>query len=106
MTTTLTQYIEITPDTRLGKPRIVGSRITVAEIATMYLKMGQSLELIAGKYNLSLASVYAAMSYYYEYKGEIDQQIADDEAFSDEFQKNNPSKLQAKLRKLKGESTD
>ena len=46
------------------------------------------------------------MSYYYEYKGEIDQQIADDEAFSDEFQKNNPSKLQAKLRKLKGESTD
>ena len=34
------------------------------------------------------------MSYYYEYKGEIDQQIADDEAFADEFQKNNPSKLQ------------
>ena len=46
------------------------------------------------------------MSYYYEYKGEIDQQIANDEAFAEEFQKNNPSKLQAKLRKLKGESTD
>ena len=65
MTVTLTQHIEITPDIRNGRPHIVGSRITVAEIAIMYLKMGQSLELIAGKYHLSLASVYGAMSYYY-----------------------------------------
>ena len=103
MTITLTQHIEITPDIRGGKPHLVGSRITVAEIAIMYLKMGQSLEFIAGKYQLSLASVYGAMSYYYEYKKEIDQQIAEDEAFADEFQKNNPSRLQEKLRKLRGE---
>lgn len=103
MTVTLTQHIEITPDTRNGKPRIAGSRITVAEIAIMYLKMGQSLELIAGKYHLSLASVYAAMSYYYEHQGEIEQQIAENEALSNEFQKNNPSRLQEKLRTLRGE---
>ncbi len=99
MTITLTQHIEITPDIRHGKPHIIGSRITVAEIAIMYLKMGQSLELIAQKYHLSLAAVYAAMSYYYEYQGEIDQQIAEDEAFADEFQKNHSSRLQEKMRK-------
>ncbi len=103
MTITLTQHIKITPDIRGGKPHLVGSRITVAEIAIMYLKMGQSLEFIAGKYHLSLASVYGAMSYYYEHKEDIDQQIAQDEAFADEFQKNHPSRLQAKLRKLRGE---
>ncbi|MDJ0662049.1 MAG: DUF433 domain-containing protein [Crocosphaera sp.] len=106
MTITLTQYIEITPDTRNGRPHVIGSRITVAEIAIMYLKIGQSLELIAGKYKLSLASVYAAMSYYYEHQKEIEEQIADDESFADQFEKNNPSKLQAKLRKLRGDSTN
>jgi uncharacterized protein (DUF433 family) len=103
MTVTLTQHIAINPDIRNGRPHIVGSRITVAEIAIMYLKMGQSLELIAGKYHLSLASVYGAMSYYYEHQGEIDQQMAEDEAFADEFQKNHPSQLQEKLRALRGE---
>ncbi|MGK7946956.1 MAG: DUF433 domain-containing protein [Microcystaceae cyanobacterium] len=103
MTLTLTQHISINPDIRKGKPHIVGSRITVAEIAIMYLKMGQSLELIAGKYHLSLAAVYAAMSYYYEHQETIDQQIALEEAFADEFQKNHPSRLQQKLRKLESE---
>jgi hypothetical protein len=43
------------------------------------------------------------MSYYYEHQGEIDQQMAEDEAFADEFQKNHPSQLQEKLRALWGE---
>lgn len=100
MTGTLTQYIELSSEIRQGKPHIAGSRITVAEIAIMHLKMGQSLELIAGKYHLSLASVYAAMAYYHEYKEEIDRQIQEDEVFADEYQKLHPSLLQEKLRRL------
>ncbi|MHC5729157.1 MAG: DUF433 domain-containing protein [Nostoc sp.] len=46
----LNQHIEITPGVRSGKPRIAGTRITVADVAIMYLRMGQSLEEIAGKY--------------------------------------------------------
>lgn len=47
------KYIAIAPDICFGKPHIVSSRITVANVAMMYLQMGQSLEEIAGKYNIN-----------------------------------------------------
>jgi uncharacterized protein (DUF433 family) len=65
MEVTLNQHIEITPGVRSGKPRIAGTRITVADVAIMYLRMGQSLEEIAGKYQLPLAGVYAAIAFYH-----------------------------------------
>ena len=56
----MNDYIETTADTRGGKPRIRGSRITVSDIVLMHRKMGRALEEIAGSYDLALASVYAA----------------------------------------------
>ncbi len=103
MEITLNQHIEITPGIRGGKPRIAGTRITVADVATLYLRMGQPLDLIAGKYQLSLASVYAAMAYYYDHQNEIEQTIQDDEAKANALQTHYPSRLQAKLRELRGE---
>ena len=99
----LNRHIDITPDVRGGKPRIAGTRITVADVVIMHRRMGQSLEEIAGKYNLSLAALYAAMAYYYDNQAEIDQSIQDDVAFVDAFMRNNPSRLQEKLKALKGE---
>ena len=103
MKITLNQHIEITPGVRSGKPRIAGTRITVADVAIMYLKMGQSLEEIAGKYQLTLAAVYAAIAFYYDHREEIDRQLEAEDAFVEAFRRNNPSKLQAKLKALKGE---
>jgi uncharacterized protein (DUF433 family) len=103
MTITLGHYIEITPNVRGGKPRIVGTRITVADIVIMFLRMGQSLEVIAGKYDLSPAAVYAAMSYYYDHRIEVEQSIQEDEAFADEYMRAHPSPLQTKLQGLKSE---
>ena len=103
MEITLNQHLEITPGVRGGKPRIRGTRMTVADIATLYLRMGESLDLIAGKYHLPLASVYAAMAYYYDHRDEIEQGIREDEAFADLLQSNYPSRLQAKLKELRGE---
>lgn len=103
MEVTLNRYIEITPEIRTGKPRIAGTRIAVADIAMMYLQMGQSLELIAGKYDLPLASVYAAMAYYYDRQAEIEQQMQADEAFVNALMHSRPSRLQAKLKALRGE---
>jgi len=103
MEVTLNRHIEITPEIRGGKPRIAGTRITVAEIAMMYLRMGQSLELIAGKYNLSLASVHAAIAYYYDRQAEIEQQMQEDEAFVNALMRDRPSRLHAKLKALSGE---
>ena len=102
MEAVLDRHIEITPDVRGGRPRIVGTRITVADIVIMHLRMGQSLEEIAGRYDLHLADVYAAMVYYYDHRSEIDGNIEADEAFAEAFRHNNPSLLQAKLRSLHG----
>ncbi len=97
------EHIAIHPDFCFGKPRIAGTRMSVAAIVEMYLEMGQSLEEIASKYDLSLASVYAAMAYYYDHQQEIDRHTAESEAFVEEFKRKNPSRLQEKLRMLRGE---
>uniref|UniRef100_B8HNA2 DUF433 domain-containing protein n=1 Tax=Cyanothece sp. (strain PCC 7425 / ATCC 29141) TaxID=395961 RepID=B8HNA2_CYAP4 len=101
MEITLNQHIEITNGVRSGKPCIAGTRITVADVATMYLRMGQSLEEIAGKYQLSLASVHAAIAFYYDHREEIDQRTAEAEAFSEAERIKHPSLLQEKLNAMK-----
>jgi len=55
MKAVLDGHIKITPDVRGGRPRITGTRITVTDIVIMHLRLGQSLEEIAGKYDLDLA---------------------------------------------------
>jgi uncharacterized protein (DUF433 family) len=101
MVSTLTQHIEISPEVRGGKPRISGRRITVADIAIMHLRMSQPLNLIAQEYDLSLASLHAAMSYYYDNQAEIEQSITEADNFAEEFRKTHPSPLQQKLAALK-----
>ncbi len=100
MAAVLDQHIEITPGVRGGQPRIAGTRITVADVAVMHLRLGQSVEEIAGKYDLALSDVYAAMAYYYDQRAEIDHSIEEDAAFADAFRRNNPSLLQQKLKAL------
>ncbi|MHC5613449.1 MAG: DUF433 domain-containing protein [Nostoc sp.] len=101
MEITLNRHIEITSEVRSGKPRIAGTRITVADVAIMYLRMGQSLEEIAGKYQLSLASVHAAIAFYYDHREEIDQRTAEAKAFAESERPNHPSLLQEKLNAMK-----
>ena len=57
MAIALDRYIETSADVRGGQPRIADTRLTVADIVLMYLHLGQSLEVIAGKYDLPLAAV-------------------------------------------------
>jgi uncharacterized protein (DUF433 family) len=97
----LDRYIETSPDVRGGRPRIANTRLTVADIVLMYVRLGQSLEEIAGKYDLSLAAVYAAMAYYYDHQEEIDRSITADHEFAEAFRNNNLSPLRSKLQALK-----
>jgi uncharacterized protein (DUF433 family) len=90
-------YIDSTPEICGGRPRIAGTRITVADMALMRLKMSLSLEEIAGAYDLPLAAVYAAMAYYFDHRAEIDQSTAQDDAFMQNLRQRYPSKVQAKL---------
>lgn len=101
METVLDKYIEAKPQVRGGKPHIVNTRMSVDDIVLMHLRLGQSLEEISGKYQLPLAAVYSAMAFYYDHQGEIDQRIAEDAAFAEAFQRQNPSPLHEKLKALK-----
>ncbi|MEH2178594.1 DUF433 domain-containing protein [Nostoc sp.] len=97
------EHIEISSDMRSGKPRIADTRIAVEDVAMMHLKLGYSLVEIAGKYDLSLASVYAAMAYYFDHRDEIDRRTAKDDQLVEVLKQNHSSRLQEKLRQLRNE---
>ena len=98
MSTLLDRHIESTSEIRSGRPCIVGTRISVDDVVIMHRHLGQSLEEIAGKYELSPAAVYAAMVYYYDHQSAIDQQIADDDAFVEAAKRQAPSITPGKSR--------
>jgi uncharacterized protein (DUF433 family) len=69
--------IATSPYTRSGRPYIIGTTVTVADVVMARLYHNQDAEGIAQWYNLALPQVYAALAYYYEHKDEIDAQIRD-----------------------------
>ncbi len=98
MTLVQEQHLEITKGLRGGKPHISGTRITVSDIVIWHLRMGQSLEEIAARYDLPLAATYAAIAYYYDHKAEIDEEIASNRAFYEKMKASQPSLVDQKLR--------
>jgi uncharacterized protein (DUF433 family) len=67
-------------DVKGGRPCIAGTGITVHRIVTWY-KQGFTPEQIADEYeHLSLAQVYAALTYYHANQAEIEAQLAADDA--------------------------
>lgn len=100
MAAVLDRLIVSEPGYRGGRPRIAGTRITVADVKQFYFLQGMSLEEIAATYNLPLAAVYAAMAYYYDHQEAIEQSIAADHAVVEAMRAQHPSLLQAKLRQL------
>jgi uncharacterized protein (DUF433 family) len=100
------EHITRSPDVRGGKPRIVDTRMAVEDVAMLHLKLGYGLVEIAGQYGLSVASVYAAMAYYFDHREEIDLRTVQEDAWVETFRQNHPSCLEEKLRKLRGERSD
>jgi len=101
METVATAHVAVDPAIRGGRPHLAGSRVTVADVVLMHLRLGRSLEEIAGKHDLPLAALYAAMAYYYDHRAEIDNAIENDDAFQQAFRRDNPSPLREKLASLK-----
>jgi uncharacterized protein (DUF433 family) len=97
MENVLTQHIEITPGVAGGKPRIVGHRITVQNIVIWHERMGLSADEIAATYELSLGDVYAALTYYYDQREDIDASMRASDEFVAELRKRTRSRLDEKL---------
>ena len=74
-----------TPDVRGGRPRIVGTGVTVQRIVGWY-KLGLSPEEIAEEFgHLTLAQVHAALAYYHANRQEIESALTADDAEADEL---------------------
>lgn len=97
MAQVLEGYIEINEGLRGGKPHLTGTRITVSDIVIWHLRLGQTLEEIAARYDLSLSAVYAAMAYYYDHRTEIDSEIEEGFASYEELKREHVSKVAQKL---------
>lgn len=76
-TKTLDGLIVKNPEIHNGRPVIAGSGTTVRAIAIMY-KQGYSPEEITGELPVSLAQVYAALTYYHLHTEEIEADIRAD----------------------------
>ena len=94
------EHIERHTEFRGGRARVRGTRITVDDIVILHRHLGQSLEEIAGRFDLAPAAVHAAMSYYYDHKDEVDRLIAADDDFIEAFKRSNPSRLEERLKAL------
>lgn len=67
-------------DVRSGRPRVAGTGVTVRRIVGWY-KQGLTPEEIATEIpHLSLAQVYAALTYYHANRDEIEADIAAEDA--------------------------
>jgi len=75
--------IDRDPEIRAGRPKIAGTGVTVMRVAGWY-KMGLTPEEIATQFgHLSLAQVHAALAYYHANPGEIEADLAAEEAFGE-----------------------
>lgn len=94
---TLYGHIEITPGVAGGKPRISGHRITVQNIVVWHERMGRSADEVATEYDFGLADVYAALTYYFDHRAEVDKSIREGEAFAEALRERTSSRLSQKL---------
>jgi len=83
--TDISQLITIYPHS--NRPVITGTRTSVRRIAGLY-NQGNNAEEIARRLNhLTMMQIYAALTYYYANRDEIDQDIADEQTAYQELAK-------------------
>src|SRR5215208_2355023 len=71
------------PELRSGRPILAGTGVSVRSVAIRY-KQGQTPEEIADRFgHLSLAQVYAALTYYHANREEIEADIAEEDQLYD-----------------------
>jgi uncharacterized protein (DUF433 family) len=96
---TLHRYIERNPSICKGKAIIAGTRMKVTQIAIEYDRLGWTADQIVEAHpHLTLAQVHDALSYYYENRAALDEEIKAEEALVTQLRSFYPSKLAAAYR--------
>jgi uncharacterized protein (DUF433 family) len=69
-------YVERRRDRRAGRAVIAGTNFPVSSVATYVVRQGMLPEELVRTFpHLTLAKVHDALSYYYDYQAEIDDEI-------------------------------
>lgn len=76
-----------------GEPHIDGTRVGVRHVAARVIEAGQSPAYVADQLDLSLASVYEALSYYY---GHIEEMRGVERENQDAFERVHETSLKPK----------
>ena len=92
--TTYTEYAHIvhTPGLLGGEARIDGQRIRVRDVTAARDRGGMTPEEIASTVypSLTLSQVYAALAYYEDHRGEIDQAFENEARLVERFRREHP----------------
>ncbi|MCT7950541.1 DUF433 domain-containing protein [Ancylothrix sp. C2] len=72
--------IERRPEIRGGRPIIAGTATSVRSIVVLYKEGLNAEEIVSQKDHLTLAQVYAALTYYHANREEIEEDLAAEEA--------------------------
>jgi len=67
--------IATNPKIRGGRPFILGTTVTVADVAIAKIYQMLDADGLADWYDLTLPQVYSALAYYYDHKAAIDESI-------------------------------
>jgi uncharacterized protein (DUF433 family) len=97
MTIVSKEHISKTPGICGDRACIAGHRIRVIDVVALHNTRGMSPSEIVYQYpGITLADVYAALTYYHDHRDEIDADFKNDQKW-DEFGKTQPSKLRDTL---------
>lgn len=73
------------------------------DLVVLHEQLGLSPDEIVSTYpSLTLADVHAALAYYFDHQEEIQRDLAEDRQLAAEAAAETPSRLQPKLRDLRG----
>ena len=94
----IAEHITKTPGVCGGKPCIARSRIRVQDIIVWHEDDGLSpAEILVHYPALTLADIYAALTYYHDHRDEIRQEMADAESFAEALKKVSPDSFLSHL---------
>lgn len=99
--TTDGERIVCTPDTFGGKPRVAGTRIRVQDVYFWHDVEGKSPDEIVTSFpQLSMADVYAALSYFWAHREELLNDLQLQRAHYEEMKRTQPSLIAEKLKEM------
>ena len=98
-------HISRTPGVCGGKPCIAGTRIRVLDIYVLHELQGKGPdEIIQDFPQLTMADIFASLTYLWDHRDEIVESLREEQAAGDRLRSFFPSKLAQKLRENRGAS--